>query len=557
MKKIVSLILSVLLLIGCSAVFAEEAAAGLMKDLVILFTSDVHCGVDQGWGYAGLYAIKEGLSAKNHVLLVDNGDAIQGEPIGTLTRGESIIQIMNAVGYDVAVPGNHEFDYGVEHFYDLLVKAKFPYISCNFNRDGELIFPAYVIKEVDGVQIGFVGVTTPTTLLTSTPTYFMNEEGTEFIYDFMNDETGEKLYAAVQKAVDEARAEGADYVIGVGHLGNEAECMPWTYADVISHTSGMDAFLDGHSHDTDQVVMKNKDGRNVVRSGCGTKFAGIGSLTITRDGKISSKLYSWNQDLSAPELLNLQNPAADAVHAEADELNQKLREVVAVSTVDLMLVDPTAEMEDGRPVRIIRSTETNLGDLCADAFLNQSEGADIAIMNAGGIRAPIAKGDIIVNDLLKIYPFSNYLTVIRVTGQQVLDALEWSVHLMPQQFSGFCQVAGITYEVNPTIPTPCVEKDKMFDHIDETMERRIRNVLVDGRPLDPNAFYKLTGSNNHLLNKGDGYTMFDGAEVITENGKVDVQVLIDYITGPLNGVIGEEYAEPYGQGRFVTVNSAE
>ena len=181
MKTIVSIILTALLLMGGIAGFAEEAAAGLQKDLVILFTSDVHCAIDKGWGYAGLYAMKEGLSAKNHVLLVDNGDAIQGEPIGTMTKGQALINIMNVMGYDAAIPGNHEFDYGVQHFIDLTSAANFSYISCNFNKEGKLVFPAYVMKEVDGVKIGFVGVTTPETTMTATPTYFMNEERTKFI----------------------------------------------------------------------------------------------------------------------------------------------------------------------------------------------------------------------------------------------------------------------------------------------------------------------------------------------------------------------------------------
>ena len=557
MKKILCLLLSLMLLLGCTAAFAEEAAPGLQKDLIILFTSDVHCGVDQGWGYAGLYAVKEGLSQKYNVLLVDDGDAIQGEPIGTMTRGESIINIMNTVGYDVAIPGNHEFDYGMARFLELTEKANFPYISCNFNKEGEMIFPPYLIKEVDGVKIAFVGVTTPTTLRTSTPTYFMNENR-EFIYGFLQDETGDQLYEAVQKAVDDARAEGAAYVIVLAHLGDEAECIPWTYADVISHTNGIDALLDGHSHDTEQVIMKNKDGEDVVRSACGTKLAHIGALTITTTGEISSKLYSWNQDIPAPELLNLQNAGAEAVTAESAVLSEKLNEVVATTTVDLTIYDPTAKTDDGKSVRIIRNTETNLGDLCADAYLDQSGEADIAFVNGGGIRVSIPKGDITLNDILKVHPFGNSLTVISVTGQQVLDALEWSVHSMPGEFGGFNHVAGLTYEVDPTIPSPCVtDVEGMFDHVDETMERRVRNVVVKGEPIDPAAYYKLACNDYQLLHDGDGYTMYRGAEVIQNSVKLDNQVLIDYITGTLNGVVGEGYENPYGQGRFVTVNAGE
>ena len=236
MKKLLALLLSLCMLLGCCAALAEAEAAGpaLEKNLVILYTSDVHCGVDTGWGYAGLYAIKENLSADNYVLLVDDGDAIQGEPVGTLSTGEAIIDIMNTVGYDIAIPGNHEFDYGMERFLELTQRAKFPYISCNFNKEGELVFQPYIIKEFDGVKIAFVGATTPQTPRSSTPKYFQDDQG-NFIYGFMQDETGEALYSAVQKAVDDARAEGADYVILIAHLGNEEEVIPWRYNDVIEN----------------------------------------------------------------------------------------------------------------------------------------------------------------------------------------------------------------------------------------------------------------------------------------------------------------------------------
>ena len=556
MKKALSLVLTICLLaalfvgFGGTGAFAE----GEDQDILILFTSDVHCGVAQGWGYAGLYEAKQNLSKDYNVLLVDDGDAIQGEAIGTMTTGEAIIDIMNSMGYDVAIPGNHEFDYGVERFLELTKKANFPYISCNFNKEGELIFEPWLMKEIGGVKIAFVGVTTPYTLRSSTPTYFMDDNG-NFIYGFMQDETGESVYNAVQQSVDAARAEGADYVIVIGHMGNETECIPWRYNDVISNVSGIDAFLDGHSHDTDQVVMKDKDGKDVVRSACGTKMANIGVLHITRDGKISSELYNWNSSVAAPKLLDIENTASDAVVAATGELNEKLAEVVATTTVELYIHDPEAKKDDGSPVRIIRQTETNLGDLCTDAYLDQS-GADIAFVNGGGIRVPISKGDITLNDILKVHPYGNALTVIEVTGQQVLDALEWSVHALPGEFGGFNQVAGLTFEFDSSIDSPCVQDDNgMFDHIDETMERRVRNVIVGGEPLDPAKTYTLASTDYQLLNGGDGYTMYDGANILQNAVKLDNQVLIDYITGTLGGSVGAGYENPYGQGRIVSVNS--
>ena len=552
-KKVLSLLLALLMVCSLASgmAFADDAENTRSTDIVILFTSDVHCGIDQGFGYAGLAAVRDYLVAQgNAVILVDDGDSIQGEPIGTMTKGEALIDLMNAVGYSVAIPGNHEFDYGMDTFLGLTKKATFPYLSCNFNKDGELIFQPWIIKEFDGVKIGFVGVPTPMTLRSSTPRYFQDAEG-NFIYNFMQDENGEAVYAAVQKAVDEVRAEGAVYVVVLGHMGNEAECSPWRYDEVIANTTGIDLWLDGHSHDTEQVVTQNKDGNPVLRSGCGTKLANVGYATIGTDGSMATGLYTWAQDVSAVNLLGLENAGLEAIKAAKGALDEKLNQVVASTAVDLYINDPVAKTEDGKSIRIIRRAETNLGDLCADAYLNQSGEADIAFVNGGGIRVQLNAGDLTLNDILRVHPFGNSLTVIEITGQQVLDALEWSVHSLPGEFGGFDQVAGITFTVDPTIPTPVVETaDKMFDHVDESMTRRVSNVMVGGEPIDPERIYKVASHDYQLLNQGDGYTMFKGAKVLQESVKLDNQVLIDYITETLGGVVSDGYDQPYGQGRI-------
>ena len=265
---------------------AEAAAPSHSGEVMILFTSDVHCGVDQGFGYAGLQQIRSELEAQGYTtVLVDDGDAIQGEPIGTLSRGEAVVDLMNALKYDVAIPGNHEFDYGMARFLELAEMADFPYVCCNFTHEDALVFDPYVILDAAGLRIAFVGVTTPTTITASHPVYFQNDEG-EFIYGFMQDESGETVYRAVQDAVDAARGEGADLVYLVSHLGYTLSCSPWTYADVVSHTTGIDVVLDGHSHDTEQVVMKNAAGEDVVRSAVGTKMESIGYSHISAEGEI-------------------------------------------------------------------------------------------------------------------------------------------------------------------------------------------------------------------------------------------------------------------------------
>ena len=553
MKKLLGLMLALALLTGCAAA-DESATPALKKNLVILYTSDIHCGVDQNWGYASLYAMKEFYEKDNYVLLVDNGDAFQGEPVGTMTTGGAIVDIMNTLGYDIAIPGNHDFDYGMERFLELTGKADFTYISCNFNKEGELVFPPYTIREFDGVKIAFVGVTTPMTLRTSTPKSFMNDRG-EYIYGFLEDETGEKVYNAVQKAVDNARAEGAAWVILMAHLGNEEESIPWMYSDVVGHTSGIDIVLDGHSHDLAQETAPNRDGVDVPRSAVGYKMNSIGVLTVTKEGKISAAPVDCTAKPCAAALLGLDNAGSAAVADATAELAGKLETVVAKTGVDLVINDPKERNADGSPIRIIRKKETNLGDLCADAYRDQAGGTDIAFVNGGGIRAEIRAGDVTMNDILSVHPFGNMLTVIEVTGRQVLDALEWSVYSLPGEFGGFLQVSGITFEYDDSIPSPVVKDDReMFDHVDDTAERRVRSVMVGGEPLDPAKTYTLASYGYHLLDNGDGYTMYRGAKVLQESVKLDNQVLIDYITQTLGGVVGEGYDNPYGQGRIVSVN---
>ena len=550
MKKILALMLALAMLLGCTAL-AEDAAPALTKDLVILFTSDAHCGIDNGFGYAGVAAIRDALSADNHVILVDNGDAIQGEPVGTMTKGEAIIELMNAVGYEVAIPGNHEFDYGMDNFLGLVEKANYPYISANFTHNGELVFQPYVIKEYDGVKVAFVGVTTPKTFTSSTPTYFQDENG-NYVYGFSEDESGEKLYAAVQSAVDAARAEGATYVVAMGHLGNEDTCAPWRYDNVITHTNGIDVFLDGHSHDTDQVKVTNKDGVEVPRSGCGTKLEGVGYARISaKDGSVTTGLYTWDNDVSAPALLGIENDVSKAVEAATETLNAKLSEVVAKSAVDLTIVDPVAVDENGKAIRIIRNAETNLGDLCADAYRDQS-GAEIAFVNGGGIRVSIAAGDITLNDILKVHPFGNAMCVVEATGQEILDALEWASRNVPGENGGFLQVSGLTYEIHTYIESSCTSDDKGgFTGV--TGEYRVKNVKVGGEDLDLERTYTLASHNYMLKSGGDGINMFTDNTVLQDEVKLDNQVLIDYIVDTLGGVVGQQYAEPYGEGRIVAV----
>lgn len=546
-KKILSFILAASMTAACStAVSAAEQEGGI----VVLYTNDIHCAVNedeenQVLGYARIAGLKKQLEAEgNDVILADMGDAIQGDVIGTLSEGEYIIDIMDQVGYDLAVPGNHEFDYGMDQFLSLAEKASFPYLSCNFKdlTSGEPVFEPYEMMEAGGKTIAFIGICTPKTITSSTPKYFQNEDG-EFIYGFEQDEDGTALYECVQEAADSARNEGADYVIALSHLGIDASCTPWTSSEVIENTSGIDVFLDGHSHSViEGETVKNKDGENVLLTSTGTKLSSVGELTIAEDGTFSSALISGGMEA---------DPETEAYINDINtEFEGILNEVVAETDVALVVNDPaTADQEE--PVRLVRTSETNLGDLCADAY-RAVTGADIGFCNGGGIRADIAAGDITYSDIISVQPFGNEICMVEATGQQILDALEMGVMDLPAESGGFQQVSGISFEIHTYLDSSVqLDADGMFQSVDG--EYRVQNVKVNGEDLDPEKTYTVASHNYMLKNGGDGFNMFQNCNMPLEDIMLDNQALIQYITEDLGGTVGEQYADPYGEDRIVIV----
>jgi 2',3'-cyclic-nucleotide 2'-phosphodiesterase (5'-nucleotidase family) len=328
--------------------------------------------------------------------------------------------------------------------------------------------------------------------------------------------------------------------------------IPFTYAEVLEHTVGIDAMLDGHSHDTDRVVMKNRDGREVIRQACGTKLEGIGWMRIcAADGSIDTGLYTWNNPVPVPKLLGIQNEMSEAVDSALASLGEWLNTKVGVSAATLTIFDPTAVDNAGRPVRIVRTTETNLGDLVTDAFRVQT-GADVAIACGSSIRVNLPRGDIKLNDLVSVYPFGNHISVREVTGQQLLDALEWAVQDVPHEFASFLQVSGLSFEIHTDIKSSCrTDDDNGFAGV--TGEYRVKNVMVAGEPLALDRTYTVAAVDYLLLNHGNGFTMFDGGKVILQSGEPDYAVVANYIRDDLKGVIGDAYESPYGQGRIVAV----
>lgn len=533
-----------------TAVTGSEAPKGtLLHDVTLLVTSDIHAGVEDGFTLAGLYEMRKKYQERgDYTLLVDDGDMLQGGLLSSVSKGADLMDIANTTGYDVMTFGNHEFDYGMDKFLSNAAKLNNPYISCNFNKDGKLVFKPYVIKEFDGVKFAFVGINTPDTLTTSTPKYFQDANG-KFIYGFFQGNNGETFYKKVQETIDSAKAEGADYVVAVAHIGQKETSGPYKYTDIISHTSGIDVFLDGHSHDTDQVNMKDKDGRNVFRMGVGTKLACIGVVTFTRAETIEHELLTYEKPAEGVEAVKYDNVVSSIIAEKNTKIGESMSEVVGTTEFPLYIYDPVAKDDAGKPIRIVRNLETNLGDLVADAYKVRT-GAECAYTNGGGIRVDVNQGDIKVSDIKNVQPFGNIVCLLEVTGQQILDAMEWGCHVAPAQSGGFPQVSGISFELDTSIADPCkVDENGMCVGIEG--ERRVKNLKINGTPVDPSKKYKLATLSYTALDHGDGYTAFDGCTVLEMGVAEDYTVVLDYIKEDLGGKIPEKYKDPYGEGRII------
>ena len=560
------------------AIGAPAASAcwlGDKSDVTILYTNDVHTYIDKQspkLTYAAIADLKQSYqNAGKDVLLVDAGDHVQGTAYGSMDEGASIIKLMNAAGYDVATPGNHEFDYGMDRAKAIMKEADFPYLSCNWVdlRTGLRVLPSVKVFVRGGRRIAFVGVTTPETFTKSTPAYFMDKAQRKYIYDIQGGEDGKKLYDAVQKAIDKAKLL-ADVVIGLGHLGVDPSSSPWTSEEVIAHTSGFDAFIDGHSH----TVMENKQvqdasGKAVTLTQTGSYFANVGEMTIAADGTITTKLIPTHEGMDAT-IAAMQTSWVNTV-------DDMLGEKIAVGDSDFYVSDPAT----GK--RRIRSAETNLGDFVADgiyAYFNEVEKlhCDLAIMNGGGIRADVPAGDWTFKTCKQISPFGNVACLMSVTGKQIQDALEFAARFAGEdgkENGGFLQVAGATYEIHTDIPNTVQTDEKNVWIGSATGTPRVQNVKVYDKasgsylPLDPGATYALAGMNYTLRNLGDGFAMFDGAELIKDYVSEDYLVMSTYAmifdgadaaglphlssaNSPLAAYPGYllNYEQPYGAGRI-------
>ena len=563
--------------VGAPAAFAEETNCffGDKADVTILYTNDVHTYIDNKSPkptYAAIAALKKSIEDTGRdVLLVDAGDHIQGTAYGSMDDGATIIELMNEAGYDLATPGNHEFDYGMARAKAVIQEADFPYVSCNWVdlRTGFNVLPSVKFFFVGGRKIAFVGVTTPETFTKSTPAYFMNDAQTKYIYDVLGGEDGQKLYDAVQKAIDKAEFWGADTIIGLGHLGVDPSSSPWTSEEVIAHTHGFTAFIDGHSH----TVMTNKQvtdasGKAVTLTQTGSYFKNIGKMTVGADGTITTELIDTYEGLDAAVAAT----ASNWISAVDDMLGEE----IAVGDTKFYINDPAT----GK--RRIRSGETNLGDFVADGiytYFNEIEElhCDIAIMNGGGIRTDVEAGPWSFKTCKTVSPFGNVACLMSVTGQQIQDALEFGARFAGaegKENGGFLQVAGARYTIHPMIPNTVQTNDKNV-WTGSAATPRVSNVEIYDKttgtykPLDPNATYALAGMNYTLRNLGDGFAMFDGATLIKDYVSEDYLVMSSYAAmfggvdanglphlasanSPLADYPGYliNYEDPYGAGRI-------
>jgi len=557
-KRLGFVLLAVLCFSLAACAFAEAPADGLgaqaypagnPEDVaaVILHTNDVHAGYEDHIGYDGLVLYKKELeSLYDNVLLVDAGDAIQGTVIGSISKGTEIIRMMNRVGYDLAAPGNHEFDFGFEALDDCAELLSCGYICANFcTTDGEPVFRPWKILEAGSLKIGFVAVVTPYTFTRSSIQNIVNEAG-EPMYDFLADDTGDRLCGALQKNIDEVRVNGADYVILISHLGRDAEVTSvYSSRAVVGKLTGLDMVIDGHSHEAYSLQLPDREGRMIPVAQAGEKLKAIGQLTIYKDGRLEAAFV--DQVPSVPEIPSElvtrkkteryvdpeMKAFLDGVTASYEPM---LARKVGRNEADLVVWDGVRDYN--------RAEENGLCDLVADSQ-RAITGAQAAMINAGSVRNNLNAGEITCKDVLNTLPYYNEIVKASVSGQMILDALEFSVSFLPERVGGFLQVSGISFSVHTDLKSS-VRKDEKKQFICVDGDYRVHDVKIAGRDLDLKAEYVLS-TNMFLLTGGDGYTMFKEADILEILPLSDNEMLMKYIEENLDGVVPDTYREASGR----------
>ena len=528
-NKVIATILSLIIVISTLPL---SVSAINNDDIVILYENDVHCTVE---GYSKLSAMKKELQETNsYVGVVSGGDFIQGNSLGVISKGEYIVNLMNLVGYDAVTLGNHEFDYKLERLAELVDMMDTKPVCCNFQKTGEdtTCYEPYSIVSYGDVDIAYIGITTPSTISSSAPTQFKDENG-NYIYTFHSTD----LYDVVQKNIESAQAEGADYIIALSHVGYAEDELYGELEDVeslIRNTSGFDVVLDAHSHSViENRTITDKDGNEVILSSTGTKFEYIGKLTISEENFETELIKTENYKSTDPVV----DAYIDEIYAEYSMLGERK---VAFSEVDLITKD-----KDGN--RLVRNNETNLGDLCAEAFRNAAD-ADIGYINGGSLRADIPAGDVTFNNLLNVLPFNNTIVLAEISGQTIKDMIEMTMMYYPGEGGAFPHLSGLTFSFNTSIPSSVV-LDEYEDFAGVTGQYKVYNIKVYNKdngtyePLELDKTYTIAASNYYLLEYGSGLKMLENTKVIQKDGMLDVEALELYIDDKLGGTVGQDYAE--------------
>ena len=532
MRKFLSVLLAMAMVLSLTVTsFAADTAADAKAEMagktVILHTNDVHGAVE---GYAYIAQLKADYEAKGaEVILVDAGDFSQGTTYVSSTKGADAVTMMNAAGYDVVTLGNHEFDYGYAQLKENMSKAKFKVVCADvFNEDGTPIFDAnYTYTTKSGVKVGFFGMETPETQTKANPALI---KGLTFA-------TGDAFTKAAADQV--AALKDADVVICLAHLGVDAESAPYRSTDLYAAVKGIDFIVDGHSH---TVMTKGEKGEPIQSTG--TAFANIGVIVIDDASKKieSNSLYEIKEDTAKDATV------ATAAKTIVDRVDKEYGVVFAKSEVTLN----GAKAPNGN-----RDSETNNGDLITDAMLwkvmQNKEGltvdADhvVAITNGGGIRKAINPGDVTKKNINEVLPFGNTVVTIYITGAELLEALEASTYCTPDAIGGFPQVSGINYTISTAVAYDAnAETYPASTYYGPKSINRVTINSINGKEFKADDTYAVI-TNDFCGGGGDTYYAFAAATAKFDTGIPLDEVVMEYITAELKGVIGKQYAAPQGR----------
>lgn len=488
--------------------------------IVILYDNDVHGAFE---GYAKMAATRANEYAMTpFVSVVSMGDYAQGGPLANYSHGLYSAEMINALGYDVVTLGNHEFDWGVEHCRLITDQIHADKVLCNFYnvQADTLVYAPYVIRSYGSRRIAFIGALTPTTQRSNSPQCYLDSLGNQ-LYSFCEKD----FYEVVQKHVDAARSEGVDYVILLSHVG-DVPTDRYNTQTLVASTKGIDVVLDGHSHSTvAERWLTNAAGDSVLVTSTGTKFQNIGRLEISGEGTIHSSLIPTRTLQEVDEGVEEIYQALQSTFGHAKSFGHTAFRLVGFDPKD----------------NVDRNFQTNLGDFCTDA-LREMTGADIGWLNAGGMRTDIPAGDVSIKELISVFPFENKICVAEIPGRRILDALEYVLSYYPEDTGGFPQVSGLTYHLNPDVPSPVITDEQTYLVGTKQGEPcRAFDVRVHDEPIDPDRIYTVASIDYILKFNGCG-GIFTGYPLCQDAGIVDIQLIEDYIVH-LGREIPERYRE--------------